>query len=434
MPKIGEIPRSGHEKLDLPGLPWLQEALHGGLVRGGVYLLAGEPGIGKTTLAVQILADLSKRGIPSLYLTNEQSLNDIVGVVDRVTSHLPPQEASAVKDNLFCDDAVAEVKDLPDFLARRVLSEGQEYHGSRIMVFDSIQGRGLAATATQQYRSLYRFNDLAKNAGLCSLLIGHITKRGQIAGPKDLEHNIDAVIYLRRAFRLRPLFVPKNRFGPALFDPLVLTMDDHGRLSKAPHTTAQSSTVFGWSGIGERLTEAQATVSLPRYGSSPELNAPNLPRARVKQLMNTISQLKDVDVTNLSYNINCYLPGRERYAEELDLPIAIALLSSYLQHPVPSGSLFVGELDLTSRIRPPEPQYLAELAQVLVRNHLGTIQHVYLAADLQRDMEQHLAEQIKAAREEGIAVPQGNHSIQVHGVRNLSELLNLLWSDIGVTT
>jgi DNA repair protein RadA/Sms len=263
------------------------------------------------------------------------------------------------------------------------------------------------------------------------LLIGHITKRGQVAGPKDLEHNIDAMIYLRRAFRLRPLFVPKNRFGPAVFDPLVLIMDDSGKLSKAPHTTAQSSVVFGWSGVGENLTEAQAVVSLPRYGSNPELNAPNLPRARVKQLMNTISQLKDVDVTNLSYTINCFLPRRERYAEELDLPLAIALLSSYLQQAVPSASLFVGELDLTSRIRRPDPNYLAELAQVLVRVQSGAIQRIYLSSEATKEMLQHLAEQDKAARAEG-APP--SPKIEVVGVRDLSGLLDRLWPDLGVAT
>ena len=430
MPRIGEVQRGGREALDVPGLPWLQDVLRGGLTKGGIYLIAGEPGIGKTTLAVQILIDLAKRGVPVVYLTNEQSLADIAGVVDRITRALTRTEADAVKDNLFCDDAVPEIKDLPDFLARRILSEGQEYHGCRVLVYDSVQGRGLAATATQQYKSLYKFNDLAKNSGLCTLLIGHITKRGQVAGPKDLEHNIDAMIYLRRAFRLRPLFVPKNRFGPAVFDPLVLVMDDSGKLTKAPHTTAQSSVVFGWSGVGENLTEAQAVVSLPRYGSNPELNAPNLPRARVKQLMNTISQLKDVDVTNLSYTINCFLPRRERYAEELDLPLAIALLSSYLQQQVPAQSLFAGELDLTSRIRRPDSNYLAELAQILVRVHSGTIQRVYLSSEAAQEMRQHLAEQEKAAQAEGAG---GSADIEVAGVRALAGLLALLWPDLGVT-
>ncbi len=429
MPKIGDVHRGGRETLEVPGLPWLQDVLRGGLTKGGIYLIAGEPGIGKTTLAVQILVDLAKRGVPVVYLTNEQSLADIAGVVDRITRGLSGSDAEAVKGNLFCDDTVPEIKDLPDFLARRVLSDGQEYHGVRVLVYDSIQGRGLAATATQQYKSLYKFNDLAKNSGLCTLLIGHITKRGQVAGPKDLEHNIDAMIYLRRAFRLRPLFVPKNRFGPAVFDPLVLTMDDLGKLSKAPHTTAQSSVVFGWSGVGETLTEAQAVVSLPRYGSNPELNAPNLPRARVKQLMNTISQLKDVDVTNLSYTINCFLPRREPYASELDLPLGIALLSSYLQQSVPTGSLFVGELDLTSRIRRPDPNYMAELAQVLVKVHSGTIQRIYVSAEAAKEMEQHLAEQEKAAQAEGAG---GSAKIEVIGVRDLAGLLALLWPDLGV--
>lgn len=428
MPKIGEVQRGGHETLDVPGLPWLQEALQGGLTKGGIYLIAGEPGIGKTTLAVQILADLAKRSIPVVYVTTEQSLADIATVVDRVTNGLGAREANAVRDNLFCDDTVAEIKDLPDFLARRILSEGQEYRGCRVLVFDSVQGRGLAATATQQYKSLYKFNDLAKNAGLCTLLIGHITKRGQVAGPKDLEHNIDAMIYLRRAFRLRPLFVPKNRFGPAVFDPLVLTMDGNGKLSKAPHTTARSSVVYGWSGIGENLTEAQAVVSLPRYGSSAELNAPNLPRARVKQLMNTISQLKDVDVTNLSYTINCFLPRRERYAEELDLPLAIALLSSYLQQSVPSGALFVGEMDLTSRVRRSDANYLAELAQILVKVHSGTIRRVYVSIEAESEMREHLREQEKAAQEEGTGGPT---KIEVIGVRDLTGLLGLLWPDLG---
>src|SRR5947207_4889213 len=109
MPKIGEVHRGGRETLDVPGLPWLQEALRGGLTKGGIYLIAGEPGIGKTTLAVQILADLAKRGVRVVYLTNEQSLADIAGVVDRITQGFGPKEADAVKEHLLCDDAVPEI-------------------------------------------------------------------------------------------------------------------------------------------------------------------------------------------------------------------------------------------------------------------------------------------------------------------------------------
>jgi hypothetical protein len=145
--------------------------------------------------------------------------------------------------------------------------------------------------------------------------------------------------------------------------------------------------------------------------------------------MNTISQLKDVDVTNLSYTINCFLPRRERYAEELDLPLAIALLSSYLQQQVPANSLFAGELDLTSRIRRPDSNYLAELAQILVRVHSGTIQRVYLSSEAAQEMRQHLAEQEKAAQAEGAA---GSARIEVIGVRDLAGLLALLWPDLGV--
>jgi len=127
MPRISDVQRGRRETLDMPGLPWLQEVLCGGLAKGGIYLISGEPGIGKTTLAVQILVDLAKRSIPVVYLTNEQSLADIATVVNRVARGLSGPEADAVKDNLFCDDTVPEIKDLPDFLARRVLSEGQEY-------------------------------------------------------------------------------------------------------------------------------------------------------------------------------------------------------------------------------------------------------------------------------------------------------------------
>jgi len=98
---------------------------------------------------------------------------------------------------------------------------------------------------------------------------------------------------------------------------------------------------------------------------------------------------------------------------------------------VPANSLFVGELDLTSRIRRPGPNYLAELAQVLARVQQGVIRRVYLSTEAEQEMRQHLAEQEKAARSEGL--PVSADRIEVIGVRNLTSLLSLLWPDLGVT-
>lgn len=349
MPRPGDISGKGQDYLPVPTLPWLKEAIGEGFVKGGVYLLAGEPGIGKTTITLQILGDVSQQGVKVLYVTTEQGLSDIKSALQRVHGSKDGRLPSGILNNFFMDDSVDDIDALPKFLARRVLTDGQDYHGVHVIVIDSVQGRGLSAAATQKYRALYEFAENAKAQGLVTLLVGHVTKKGQIAGPKDLEHNVDCVLYVRRAFRLRPLFVPKNRFGPAVIDPIVLVMDDRGRLAKSPLTSAKSAAVYGYAGIGEDLAEGQASVSLPKYGSRPELNAPFLPGKKIKQLLAVLSTLKDVDLADLSYEINCYLPRQQRYREELDLPLAVALLSSYLQQPVDTQTLFVGELDLTRR-------------------------------------------------------------------------------------
>ncbi len=421
MPKIDDIIEKGHDLIDVPSLPWLGKAIAPGFIRGGVYLLAGEPGIGKTTLAIQVLGDFAAQGIKTLYLTTEQGLGDIKRAITRIHGTADGQLPKSIRENFFFDDTVEDIDALPRFLARRVLTEGEEYHGIQAIVVDSVQGRGLAPTAAQKYRALYEFAENAKAQGLVTLFIGHITKKGQIAGPKDLEHNVDCVMYIRRAFRLRPFFVPKNRFGPAVLDPLVLMMDDRGRLKESPHVAAKSTAVLGYAGIGEELAEGQASVTLPRYGSHPELNAPFLPGKKVKQLLSILSTVKEVDLTDLSYEINCYIPRQQRYREELDLPLAVALLSSYLQRAVPEKALFVGELDLTRRIRCPENTYLAALAVLLTGPQKGNIKRLYISVDC--------ASSLARMRPESHG-PTVGEVVEIIGVSDLEHLLKLLWPDL----
>jgi DNA repair protein RadA/Sms len=421
MPKIADISEKGPESIAAPSLPWLEKAVAPGFIRGGVYLLAGEPGIGKTTLSIQLLGDLATQGMKVLYLTTEQGLGDLKRAVTRIHGDKAGGLPKPIRENFFLDDSVDDIDSLPRFLARRVLTEGEEYHGIQAVAVDSVQGRGLPSTAGKKYRELYQFGENAKAQGLLTLLVGHVTKKGQIAGPRDLEHNVDCVLYIRRAFRLRPFFVPKNRFGPAVLDPLVLMMDEKGRLTESPHTTTKSSAVLGYAGIGDELAEGQASVTLPRYGSRPELNAPFLPGKKIKQLLSILSTVKEVDLTDLSYEINCYVPRQQRYREELDLPITVALLSSYLQRAIPPNALFVGELDLTRRIRAPEDRYLAALASLLAGPQRGRIKALFISEDC--------ASRLASMQPEGRG-PSLGEIVAIRGVSSLESLLDSLWPDL----
>ncbi|MBW2038058.1 MAG: AAA family ATPase [Deltaproteobacteria bacterium] len=416
MPKISDIEDKGKERLAIPHLPWLKKSIGSDLIKGGIYLLAGEPGIGKTTLALQILGDLSRQGVKVLYIPTEQSMSDIKRVVNRIYDLESDEVRSSISENLYID-TIDDLAMLPWFLNHRILPPEREYYGCEIIVIDSLQGGGLSTGVGEKYKALLDFVDTAKGTGISCLFVNHVTKSGEIAGPKALEHAVDCIIYIRRALRLRPLFVPKNRFGPAMLDPLVLIMDEQG-LKESPHITAEASAVLGYSGIGEDFAEAQASVTIPRYGSPPGLSAPFLPSKKIKQLLKVLGTLKDIDVVDLSYDVSCFIPGRHGYAIVLDLPIIVALLSSYLHQRVDNQTLFIGEVDLTKQIRPPERTYLAALAEVLVESQPGRIKLIYLS--------EKVADEFKQMQpQEGM--PKVGDLVEVCGVRDLDSFLHHLW-------
>lgn len=197
-------------------------------------------------------------------------------------------------------------------------------------------------------------------------------------------------------------------------------MDKKG-LHESPHKAATSTAVLGYAGIGDDLAEGQAPVSLPRYGSRPELNAPFLPSKKVKQLLSILSALKDVDIADLSYEINCYVPRQQAYRAELDLPIALGLLSSYLQRSVPAESILVEELHLIRRIRPPEARYLAALGHLFVGPQRGRVKTVYLSDEC--------ADQFGKVRPDNHGPPLAER-VSIRGFPTLEDLLTELWSDL----
>lgn len=347
MPKPSEIPTISSEELPLTKMNWFREVTK--LLRGGIYLLAGEPGSGKTTLSLQLALDIAQSGMKVLYLTTEQSPSDLKLVILRL---LEGNLSEEIDNNMYIE-VLTNLEDLK--LWRSHLFEEYSpgpYRGVQLIVIDSIQGGGVIPTARKTYEELVKFTRIAKNKGVTSLLLSHVTKTGAIAGPKDIEHHVDCIIQYKRAFKFRPLFVPKNRFGPAKLDPFILEMDELG-LKPSPHVTSKVSTVKAVSFISKTIAEVQAKVQVPKWGERPGIRAPYLPSRKLQHIINAICQLPDVDASDLVYQINCYIPriNKNRYEFDFDLAIAVSVLSSYLQHEVPQDYGFCGEVDLEGGIR-----------------------------------------------------------------------------------
>lgn len=448
MPRLSDIALEQHGYIKLWGLPWFAEAAnHKGLAEGGIYLLSGPPGAGKTTLALQIAVDVACQGYKVLYLALEQSPADLKYKVeqqvfphrgaggtgddgrqaysrkeglDRARRRIEDEtDEKRIEEYFWVDANVSGMEGLPDFLARQVLGPPGQYAGAQLIVVDSIQGLGTAPTSSRPYQRLFEFNRWAKDHAITVILVGHITKGGAIAGPRSLEHNVDCVLYLRKAMRLRPLFVPKNRFGAERHEPLSLVMESHGCLEKSKHVKARASQAFGYLPGSPDFIEVQALVKLPKYGDKPGIKAPYLPRQKLTQLVGIVSSLQDIDISDLTFEINCAIPGGRPYYQTLDLPLAMSMLSSYFQRQIPLGSLFVGEVDLFQEIRclqAPMCQQIADLLSDPDASLARCVQRVYASADNAEALND--------------ALRRNGSTVEVNGVSRLEDLVRTIWPDV----
>jgi len=344
-------------------LAWLEHRIDK-FVQGGIYLLAGHPGIGKSTLGLQIALDLGTQGIKTLYILNEQSKEDLAKRARMLSAKMPKDKADMARGMIMPEDGVYDISNLPEFLSNRVLSPNGKYYGVGLIVLDSVQGQGLASTATSKYKELYAFCRACKNANITVVLISHVTKSGEIAGPKGMEHNVDTVLLMRKAMIYRPMFIPKNRFGPAVFKPIPLIMDkETTELKESPHVESTAAVARTYIGRGNGIAEAQAIVSLPPYGLKGKITAPNLPKKEVEQLINCISQLPELEIDDMDYSIHCRLPEERLYRSILGLPLAMALIASYIQRTIPKHHIYLGEIDLLRQVRELPEQLIMDLAE-----------------------------------------------------------------------
>ena len=316
------------------GLEEFDRVLGGGLVPGGVVLLAGDPGIGKSTLVLQALGNLAARGLPCLYATGEESASQ-VALRGRRLNHLGDSGIERV--------GIVASTELEDVLA------AIDQIKPRVMVLDSIQ-TVRTETLTSAPGSVAQLREVTtqlightKRNDMALILIGHVTKDGAIAGPKVLEHLVDTVVSFEgdRGHSYRLVRSTKNRFGPAqevgVFEMTERGLDevsDPSALFLAERPEGASGSVVVATAEGSRpvLVELQALVAPAVYGSARRVGS-GVDANRLAVLLAVLERKCGVHV--LDRDVFMSAAGGLRVDERAtDLGLAIAVVSSHTDKPV----------------------------------------------------------------------------------------------------
>jgi DNA repair protein RadA/Sms len=329
------------------GVEEFDRALGGGLVQGAVILLAGEPGVGKSTLLLDVTARWALDAGRALYVTGEESTAQV---------RLRAERTGALADNLY----LAAETDLA-----AVLTHIDEVKPS-LVILDSVQTVASPSLdnpvgGVNQVRevaaSLIR---VAKERGIATILVGHVTKDGSIAGPRVLEHLVDVVLHFEgeRHSRLRMVRTVKNRYGPAdevgcfdLSDTGIQSLPDPTGLFLSRHADPVPGTCITVTVEGRRplLGEVQALVA-PSALNTPRRANSGLDSARVSMVLAVLERRGRVQLS--TRDVYTSTVGGARLAEPAtDLAVLIAVASAAAQQATPMGMIALGEVGLAGEIR-----------------------------------------------------------------------------------
>ena len=344
------------------GVPELDRVLGGGLVPGAAILLAGEPGVGKSTLLLEVAAQTSRYQRRTLYVTGEESASQVRLRADRT---------GGVHDELY----VAAETDLGAILTH------VEQVRPEVLVVDSIQTIGASGLdgvpggVTQVKEVAAALIRVAKTRNITTIIVGHVTKDGSIAGPRVLEHVVDVVLHFEgdRNSRFRMVRALKNRFGPvdevgcfdlaaegitAVTDPSGLFVENHQ--SRVPGTCV----AVAMDGRRLMLAEIQALVAKTSM-DRPRRTTSGLDSARVAMILAALQQHCHIEL--YARDVFVSTVGGARLVEPAsDLAIAIALASAAIESAPPHGVVALGEISLAGEVRKVRdlPQRIAEAARL----------------------------------------------------------------------
>lgn len=337
----------GDEERMSTGIEELDRVLGGGVVPGSVILIGGEPGIGKSTLLLHLLAAIARQEKRVLYVSGEESARQIKMRATRLGA-IHPEEYLATENSV-----------------EAILAMTCDMQPSMLAV-DSIQTLTCAdvgsspGSVTQVRESAYQLLGMAKKENIPVVLVGHVTKDGAIAGPKVLEHMVDTVLYFEgeRNHAFRILRTVKNRFG-ATNEIGVFEMKEEGLvqvtnpseifLAERPLNEPGSVVLPSVEGSRPILVEVQALVSPTNLGTA-RRTAIGADQQRLSLLCAVIEKKGGLDMYGHDVFLN--IAGGMRIDEPaLDLGVVCALTSSLLEKPIPSTTVVCGEVGLAGEIR-----------------------------------------------------------------------------------
>ena len=350
------------------GMVELDRVLGGGIVPGALILLSGDPGIGKSTLVLQIAAAVSKDGRTVLYASGEESAGQI---------KLRAQRLGIRGDSVL---VMAEIS------LDKILAEA-EREKLDLLVVDSIQTmysseiEGAQGSVSQIREGTARLMEFAKTSGIPVVVIGHVTKDGSIAGPRMMEHMVDVVLYFEgdRHYHFRVLRSMKNRFG-STNETGLFNMTEQGLaelanpsqvlLAERASDQAGSSVVAVMDGLRPLLGEVQALTTRSVF-AVPRRTTVGMDYNRLIILLAVLEKRVGLSLGTQDVYIN--VVGGLRLTETAaDLPVALAVISSYKDMAIDAQTVIVGEVGLTGDIRmvPQVQRRVKEAAQMGFRRFI----------------------------------------------------------------
>ncbi|MFO7938569.1 MAG: DNA repair protein RadA [Bacteroidales bacterium] len=341
---VGAIQTSEYQRIST-GIEEFDRVLGGGLVPGSVVLIGGEPGIGKSTLALQMALGIKNR---VLYISGEESAEQIKFRADRIG----------------LQDSPCHI--LGETSAEKILEQTNDFK-PELLVVDSVQTifsealESAAGTVSQIRESTALLLQYAKQTAIPLLLIGHINKEGSIAGPKILEHMVDVVLQFEgdRQFFYRILRSAKNRFGPTseigIFEMVSAGLKEIPNpseilASQSGETLSGMAVASALNGSRPMLIELEALVSTAVYGT-PQRTTSGFDTRKLGMLLAVLEKRAGFHLAHKDVFLNI-AGGIKIDDPALDLAVLAAILSSNMDHAIGKSACFAAEVGLTGEIRP----------------------------------------------------------------------------------